>query len=58
VVPVPILDGGEVLLLAIELVNGRPLGRSTRRTAYWIGAAILILWTGCGAAVEMLRVSH
>jgi regulator of sigma E protease len=42
--PIPILDGGEVLLLLIEKLRGRSLASSTRIVAYSLGFALLAAW--------------
>ncbi|MCX8045086.1 MAG: RIP metalloprotease RseP [Desulfobacterota bacterium] len=41
--PIPILDGGHLLFLAIEGVKGRPLGIRTMEIAQQIGLAVLLM---------------
>lgn len=40
--PIPVLDGGHVVHLAIEAVRGKPLSRATLETAQRIGFLLLI----------------
>jgi regulator of sigma E protease len=41
--PIPILDGGVILFLLVELVLGRPLSMNKREFAQKIGLSILLL---------------
>lgn len=41
--PIPVLDGGGILLLIIEAVRGRPLSPETRGLAQLVGLSLLIL---------------
>jgi regulator of sigma E protease len=40
--PIPILDGGQLLFLAIEAVRRKPLGRRTREIAQWVGLVLIL----------------
>lgn len=40
--PVPILDGGVIVLLVLEMIIGRPLGPRKREIAYKVGLFLLI----------------
>ena len=40
--PVPILDGGLILILIIELIMGRPLNQKIQETAHKVGLLLLI----------------
>jgi membrane-associated protease RseP (regulator of RpoE activity) len=42
--PIPILDGGEAILLTVETVYGKPLPSRVRTISYLVGAAVL---SGC-----------
>jgi regulator of sigma E protease len=45
--PLPLLDGGEVLLLGYEKLRGRPVSGTVRVVAYCLGGAVLgllLLW--------------
>lgn len=41
--PVPVLDGGWLLILIVEALRGRPLAPETRGIAQFIGLALLIM---------------
>lgn len=41
--PVPVLDGGWLLILILEAVRGKPLAPETRGIAQFIGLALLIM---------------
>ena len=43
VLPIPVLDGGHILFLAIEKIKGRPLSRRVQETAIQMGLSLLIL---------------
>ena len=53
--PIPILDGGEALLLLIEKLSGQPLPTIARRISYGVGAAFLSLALLYNVAVELTR---
>ncbi len=53
--PIPLLDGGDVLLLAIEKLKGQPLTRSTRRLAYLLAGSLLLLCTCWIVVADLLR---
>lgn len=40
--PVPVLDGGHLLIFAIEAVRRKPIGRKGRQLAGWLGLAFLL----------------
>ncbi|HHT69091.1 MAG TPA: RIP metalloprotease RseP, partial [Firmicutes bacterium] len=40
--PVPVLDGGWLLILLIEAVRGKPLAPETKGIAQFIGLALLV----------------
>lgn len=44
--PLPVLDGGHLLFLAIEKVTGRPISEKVQDFCYRIGIAILIMLMG------------
>lgn len=41
--PVPVLDGGHILFIALELVNGGPLSRRKMEIAQQVGLSILLM---------------
>ncbi|MBD3170539.1 MAG: RIP metalloprotease RseP [candidate division Zixibacteria bacterium] len=43
ILPIPVLDGGHLVFLAIEKVRGRPLSMSKRMVIQQIGMALLLL---------------
>ena len=43
VLPLPVLDGGRVLLLLIEMIIGRPLDKKTEETIMKISVALLLI---------------
>ncbi len=53
--PVPILDGGQLLFLGIEAVRRRPIGRRTRDRAAWIGLALLAALMLLAAYNDLVR---
>jgi regulator of sigma E protease len=40
--PVPVLDGGHLVLYAIEAVRGRPMGQGAQEIAFRIGMAMIL----------------
>jgi Predicted membrane-associated Zn-dependent proteases 1 len=40
--PVPVLDGGHLVLYALEAVRGRPVGAATQEIAFRIGLAMIL----------------
>ena len=43
--PLPVLDGGHLLFLAIEAIKGKPLSEQMQNIAYKIGAGLLLILT-------------
>ncbi len=43
--PLPVLDGGHLLFLAIEALKGKPLSEQMQNIAYKIGAGLLLILT-------------
>ncbi len=41
--PIPVLDGGQLAFLVIEAVSKRPISRRSREVANWIGMTLLAL---------------
>src|SRR5262249_34505106 len=41
--PLPLLDGGELLLVGYEKLRGRPLSRRARTAAYCVGGVLLLI---------------
>lgn len=53
--PIPILDGGDIILRIIEKLAGNPLLPSTRLVAYAIGLTLLLGWPLLGSLLGFLR---
>jgi regulator of sigma E protease len=53
--PIPILDGGQILFLGIEAVRRRPVSLQTRQIATYIGLAIIILLFVIGVKNDIQR---
>jgi len=53
--PIPVLDGGEALLLVMEKLRGRTFTRTTRIVAYSLGAALVAMWSLSSMMSELLR---
>ena len=56
--PVPVLDGGHLLLLAVEAVRGRPLSPRVLAWAQGVGAAILAALMVLAFANDLTRWWH
>lgn len=54
--PIPILDGGHVLFLSIEVIRRKPLGERTVMVAQRIGLAILVTLMVFAAYNDILRL--
>ncbi len=53
--PIPVLDGGEVLLLVVEKLNGKPLATLARPLAYAVGLILLSAWMLYGVVIDLQR---
>ncbi|NOX20713.1 MAG: RIP metalloprotease RseP [Nitrospirae bacterium] len=54
--PIPILDGGHLLLFSVEAIKGRPLNERTVVIVQKIGYAILIVLMGFALYNDILRI--
>ncbi|MBN1830554.1 MAG: RIP metalloprotease RseP [Deltaproteobacteria bacterium] len=54
--PIPILDGGLILLLLVELLTGRPLNSKTREWVQKIGLSLIILLMAVVFYNDIVRV--
>jgi regulator of sigma E protease len=54
--PIPVLDGGMLLFLAIEAVRKKPLTRKTMEVAQSIGAALLITLIAVVSYNDVMRM--
>lgn len=55
-IPLPVLDGGVLLLLAIEKVRGKPLSKKRLQIIYYIGISILLILFLFGTYSDLLRI--
>lgn len=53
--PVPVLDGGHVVLLLIELVRRKPVSPKTRQIASLVGMAVLLLLMAVAFKNDIVR---
>ncbi|MGM0576623.1 MAG: site-2 protease family protein [Myxococcota bacterium] len=53
--PIPVLDGGHIVFLAIEAVRRRPVSLRTRQIATYVGLAIIILLMVIGFKNDLQR---
>jgi regulator of sigma E protease len=53
--PVPVLDGGQILFLGIEAARKKPLARRTRARAAWVGLALLAALMILAAGNDVVR---
>ncbi len=54
--PLPVLDGGVLLLLGVEKVRGRPLEKEKLQIIYYIGISILLALFLFGTYSDLLRI--
>jgi regulator of sigma E protease len=53
--PIPMVDGGHLLVFAIEAVSRRPLSLATRERVQNVGLAVVLLITGLALRNDILR---
>jgi len=53
--PIPILDGGHILVFAVELVRRKPLGLRARQVVAYVGLAMILLLTVLVFTNDILR---
>ncbi len=56
--PIPILDGGLILLLLVELLIGRPLNSKTQEWVQKIGLSLIVLLMAVVFYNDIVRVFH
>ena len=54
--PIPILDGGLILLLLVELLTGKPLSRKTQEWVQKIGLSLIVLLMAVVFYNDIVRV--
>jgi regulator of sigma E protease len=45
ILPIPVLDGGHILFLAIEKLRGKPISLKAQETVMNVGITLLVLFT-------------
>ena len=53
--PIPVLDGGQLTMLAIEAIRGKPLSPKVENFAYSLGAAMVIFLLVFAVTNDVLR---
>jgi regulator of sigma E protease len=56
--PLPVLDGGHLLFLAIELIIGRSLSRSIREKANAVGIMLILALTSLAMFNDIIRILY
>lgn len=56
-IPVPVLDGGHIVALAIEGVRGKPLGRRSTQFVQMIGIALLLMLMAVATMKDIARLN-
>ncbi len=54
--PLPVLDGGHLVFLTLEGIQGKPLSEKTQQTAYRVGASLLLTLTIFALFNDFLRL--
>ena len=56
--PLPILDGGHLMYLVVELIRGRPVSEKAQETGFKIGAFVLLMLMGIALLNDISRSSQ
>jgi regulator of sigma E protease len=54
--PLPILDGGHLMYLVVELIRGRPVSEKAQETGFKIGAFVLLMLMGIALLNDISRL--
>ena len=54
--PIPVLDGGQVMYFAAEFLKGSPLSEKTELMGQRVGITLLVLLMGCALYNDLVRV--
>ena len=54
--PLPVLDGGHLVFLAVEAIKGKPISEQVQNVCYRIGAALLLTLTAFALFNDFLRL--
>ncbi|EHK90077.1 sigma E protease regulator RseP [Aggregatibacter actinomycetemcomitans] len=55
--PLPVLDGGHLVFLALEALKGKPVSEQVQNISYRIGAVLLLMLMGFGLINDFLRLN-
>ncbi|AFI86723.1 RIP metalloprotease RseP [Aggregatibacter actinomycetemcomitans] len=55
--PLPVLDGGYLVFLALEALKGKPVSEQVQNISYRIGAVLLLMLMGFGLINDFLRLN-
>ena len=56
--PIPLLDGGQLLFAGVELVRRRPLSARAEAIAQQVGLSLIVLLVGFAVFVDINRFIH
>ncbi|WP_109079004.1 sigma E protease regulator RseP [Aggregatibacter kilianii] len=54
--PLPVLDGGHLVFLALEALKGKPISERVQNISYRIGVVLLLMLMGFGLVNDFLRL--
>jgi regulator of sigma E protease len=54
--PLPILDGGHLMYLVVELLTGKPVSEKAQETGFKIGAFVLLMLMGIALLNDISRL--
>ena len=54
--PIPVLDGGHILLYTIELLRGRPIELKTQQFLFTIGLILVLTFTSLALYNDFLKL--
>ncbi len=58
ILPIPLLDGGQLLFLGVEAVQRRPVSEQTEAIAQRVGLSLLVLLLGFAVFNDLSRLIH
>lgn len=58
ILPIPLLDGGQLLFLGVEAVQRRPVSEQTEAIAQRVGLSLIILLVGFAVFNDLSRLIH
>jgi len=56
ILPIPVLDGGHILFLAVEKVRGKPLSERTRAVSQYVGLVLLLALVAYALTNDFMRL--